>query len=88
MDCIMLAKEIENEPFKEVEKLEWWFEQDIDDEGGEDEKKEVVMKYDNWLEAVGRRVKDTEKEAESRSFVPPVGGPISSSGSKYIKGPP
>nr|GEV51170.1 hypothetical protein [Tanacetum cinerariifolium] len=37
LDCIMVVKEIENEIFKELEKLEWWFEQDIDDEGEEDE---------------------------------------------------
>ncbi|GKF48993.1 hypothetical protein Tco_0142244 [Tanacetum coccineum] len=28
---------IENELLEEVEKFEWWFEQDIDDEGEEDE---------------------------------------------------
>nr|GEV68120.1 hypothetical protein [Tanacetum cinerariifolium] len=37
LDCIMVVKEIENEIFEEFEKLEWWFEQDIDDEGEEDE---------------------------------------------------
>ncbi|GJU79533.1 hypothetical protein Tco_1281898 [Tanacetum coccineum] len=36
LDCMMVVKEIENELFEEVE-LEWWFEQDIDDERGEDE---------------------------------------------------
>ncbi|GJV68621.1 hypothetical protein Tco_1484130 [Tanacetum coccineum] len=33
---MMVVKEIENELLEEVE-LEWWFEQDIDDEGEEDE---------------------------------------------------
>ncbi|GJT41505.1 hypothetical protein Tco_0941370 [Tanacetum coccineum] len=37
VDCMMVVKEIENELLEEVEKLEWWFEQDIDDEGEEDE---------------------------------------------------
>nr|GFA38539.1 hypothetical protein [Tanacetum cinerariifolium]GFA39548.1 hypothetical protein [Tanacetum cinerariifolium] len=37
LDCMMVVKEIENELLVEVEKLEWWFEQDIDDEGEEDE---------------------------------------------------
>ncbi|GJV36348.1 retrovirus-related pol polyprotein from transposon TNT 1-94 [Tanacetum coccineum] len=36
--CMMVVKEIENGLLEEVEKLEWWFEQDIDDEGEEDEK--------------------------------------------------
>ncbi|GJY81971.1 ribonuclease H-like domain-containing protein [Tanacetum coccineum] len=36
LDCMMVVKEIENELLEEVE-LEWWFEQDIDDEGKEDE---------------------------------------------------
>ncbi|GKC66282.1 hypothetical protein Tco_1098880 [Tanacetum coccineum] len=35
-DCMMVVKEIVNRPLDEVEKLEWWFEQDIDDEGEED----------------------------------------------------
>ncbi|GJY73931.1 hypothetical protein Tco_0478362 [Tanacetum coccineum] len=38
--CMMVVKEIENGLLKEVEKLEWWFEQDIDDEGEEDEEGE------------------------------------------------
>ncbi|GJZ71716.1 hypothetical protein Tco_0635567 [Tanacetum coccineum] len=37
LDCMMVVKEIENELLEEVEKLEWWFEQGIDDEGEEDE---------------------------------------------------
>ncbi|GJX95168.1 hypothetical protein Tco_0349754 [Tanacetum coccineum] len=37
MDYMMVVNEIENELLEEVEKLEWWFEQDIDDEGEEDE---------------------------------------------------
>ncbi|GJY76664.1 ribonuclease H-like domain-containing protein [Tanacetum coccineum] len=34
---MMVVKEIENKLLEEVEKLEWWFEQDIDDEGEKDE---------------------------------------------------
>ncbi|GJR37363.1 hypothetical protein Tco_1213047 [Tanacetum coccineum] len=34
---MMVVMEIENELLEEVKKLEWWFEQDIDDEGEEDE---------------------------------------------------
>ncbi|GJT25176.1 hypothetical protein Tco_0895113, partial [Tanacetum coccineum] len=37
VDYMMVVKEIENELLEEVEKLEWWFEQDIDDKGEEDE---------------------------------------------------
>nr|GEW00414.1 hypothetical protein [Tanacetum cinerariifolium] len=37
LDCMMVVKEIENGLLEEVEKLERWFEQDIDDEGEEDE---------------------------------------------------
>ncbi|GKB86296.1 ATP-dependent DNA helicase PIF1-like protein [Tanacetum coccineum] len=40
VDCIMMVKKIENGLLEEVEKLEWWFEQDIDDEGEEDEEDE------------------------------------------------
>ncbi|GJQ93205.1 hypothetical protein Tco_0004344 [Tanacetum coccineum] len=40
LGCMMVVKEIENGLLKEVEKLEWWFEQDIDDEGDEDEEDE------------------------------------------------
>ncbi|GJX89976.1 hypothetical protein Tco_0343302 [Tanacetum coccineum] len=40
LGCMMVVKEIENGLLKEVEKLEWWFEQDIDDEGEEDEEDE------------------------------------------------
>ncbi|GKC23567.1 hypothetical protein Tco_1025717 [Tanacetum coccineum] len=36
VDCMMVVKEIENGLLEEVEKLEWWFEQDINDEGEED----------------------------------------------------
>ncbi|GJU60599.1 hypothetical protein Tco_1238365 [Tanacetum coccineum] len=35
MDCKMVVKEIVSRLSKEEEKLEWWFEQDIDDEGEE-----------------------------------------------------
>ncbi|GJU58636.1 hypothetical protein Tco_1236402 [Tanacetum coccineum] len=37
LNCMMVVNEIENKLFEKVEKLEWWFEQNIDDEGGEDE---------------------------------------------------
>ncbi|GKD70332.1 hypothetical protein Tco_1324422 [Tanacetum coccineum] len=37
LDCMMVVIEIENGLLEEVEKLECWFEQDIDDEGYEDE---------------------------------------------------
>ncbi|GKA44080.1 hypothetical protein Tco_0736804 [Tanacetum coccineum] len=40
LDCMMVVKEIENGLLEEVEKLEWWFEQDINDEGEEDEEGE------------------------------------------------
>ncbi|GKC31248.1 hypothetical protein Tco_1038542, partial [Tanacetum coccineum] len=70
---MMVVKEIENELLEEVEKLEWWFEQGIDDEGKEDEE-----------DGGGRRVKDTEKEADLKVLFPPVGGPISPGGPKYI----
>ncbi|GKC34897.1 hypothetical protein Tco_1047281, partial [Tanacetum coccineum] len=49
-------------------KLEWWFEQDIDDEGEEDEEDRVGDECQ--LDAVGRRVKDTEKEADSKVSFP------------------
>ncbi|GJZ03074.1 hypothetical protein Tco_0521035 [Tanacetum coccineum] len=32
-----------------LEKLEWWFQQDIDDEGEEDEEGEGVVKYENYM---------------------------------------
>ncbi|GJQ93114.1 hypothetical protein Tco_0004253 [Tanacetum coccineum] len=34
---MMVVKEIVSRLLEEVEKLEWWFDQDIDDEGEEDE---------------------------------------------------
>ncbi|GJT18527.1 hypothetical protein Tco_0877233 [Tanacetum coccineum] len=40
VDCMMVVKEIENGLLEEVEKLEWSFEQDIDDEGEENEEDE------------------------------------------------
>ncbi|GJZ82111.1 hypothetical protein Tco_0647105 [Tanacetum coccineum] len=40
LGCMIVVKEIENELLEELDKLEWWFEQDIDDEGEEDEKGE------------------------------------------------
>ncbi|GJX23100.1 hypothetical protein Tco_0227545 [Tanacetum coccineum] len=48
-DCMMVVKEIVNRLLEEVEKLEWWFEQDIDDEEEDDEEGEVVVKYKNWM---------------------------------------
>ncbi|GKD92611.1 hypothetical protein Tco_1372448, partial [Tanacetum coccineum] len=39
-DCMMVVKEIVSRLLEEVEKLEWWFEQDIDDEEEEDEEGE------------------------------------------------
>nr|GEX33118.1 hypothetical protein [Tanacetum cinerariifolium] len=37
VDCMRVVKEIEDGHVEEMEKLEWWFEQDIDDEEEEDE---------------------------------------------------
>ncbi|GKF33545.1 hypothetical protein Tco_0106745, partial [Tanacetum coccineum] len=76
--------EIENGLLEEVEKLEWWFEQDIDDEGEEDEEGEGGGECQ--LEVVGGRVKDIEKEANSKVLFPSVGGPISSSYDFHEKG--
>ncbi|GJZ27610.1 hypothetical protein Tco_0572257 [Tanacetum coccineum] len=42
--CMMAVKEIVNRLLEKVEKLEWWFEQDIDDEGEEDEEGEGCSK--------------------------------------------
>ncbi|GJV61730.1 hypothetical protein Tco_1467830 [Tanacetum coccineum] len=39
-DCMVVVKEIVSRLLKEVEKLEWWFKQDIDDEEEEDEEGE------------------------------------------------
>ncbi|GJY93635.1 RNA-directed DNA polymerase, eukaryota [Tanacetum coccineum] len=39
-DCMVVVKEIVSRLLEEVEKLEWWFEQDIDDEEEEDEEGE------------------------------------------------
>nr|GEX58214.1 reverse transcriptase domain-containing protein [Tanacetum cinerariifolium] len=41
--CMMVVKKIVNRLLEEVEKLEWWFEQDIDDEEGEHEEGKVVV---------------------------------------------
>nr|GEX28164.1 hypothetical protein [Tanacetum cinerariifolium] len=38
LNCMMVVKEIKNELLEEVDKMELWFEQDIDVEGQEDEK--------------------------------------------------
>nr|GEU57899.1 hypothetical protein [Tanacetum cinerariifolium] len=40
VDCMMVVKEIENGLLENVEKLEWWFQQDINDEGEKDEEDE------------------------------------------------
>ncbi|GKF24270.1 hypothetical protein Tco_0076592, partial [Tanacetum coccineum] len=37
---MMVVKEIVNRLLEEVEKLEWWFKQDIDDEGEENKEGE------------------------------------------------
>ncbi|GJR83530.1 hypothetical protein Tco_0154315 [Tanacetum coccineum] len=39
-DCMMVVNEIVSRLLEEVEKLEWWFEQDIDDEEEDDEEGE------------------------------------------------
>ncbi|GKF21436.1 hypothetical protein Tco_0070074, partial [Tanacetum coccineum] len=39
-DYMMVVNETVNRLLEEVEKLEWWFEQDIDDEEEEDEQGE------------------------------------------------
>ncbi|GKB29705.1 hypothetical protein Tco_0869106 [Tanacetum coccineum] len=47
---MVVVKEIVSRLLEEVEKLEWWFEQDIDDEEEEDEEGEggnEVWKFDN-----------------------------------------
>nr|GEW85018.1 hypothetical protein [Tanacetum cinerariifolium] len=80
-----VVKEIEDGHVKEMKKLEWWFEQDIDDEEEEDEEGEGGKCQ---LEDVGRRVKVAEKEADLKVLFPPVGDPISPGGPKYIGGLP
>ncbi|GJU65738.1 hypothetical protein Tco_1247573 [Tanacetum coccineum] len=55
-----------------LEKLGWWFEQDIDIEEGRfegDEDGGEVYKL-GQLKAIDREVNDTEKEANSKEFVP------------------
>nr|GEU55700.1 hypothetical protein [Tanacetum cinerariifolium] len=49
VDCMMVVKEIKNGLLEEVKKLEWWFEQDIDDEGERMKKMKMVVKYKNWV---------------------------------------
>ncbi|GKA05212.1 hypothetical protein Tco_0684332 [Tanacetum coccineum] len=56
-----------------LEKFKGGFEQDIDDESEEDEDDEEGDGKCQ-LEAIGRRVKDTEKEARLQNSFPPVGG--------------
>ncbi|GJR81037.1 retrovirus-related pol polyprotein from transposon TNT 1-94 [Tanacetum coccineum] len=56
-----------------LEKFEGGFEQDIDDESEKDKEDE---EGDGELEAIGRRVKDSEKDARLQNSFPPVGGPI------------
>ncbi|GKA12159.1 hypothetical protein Tco_0691705 [Tanacetum coccineum] len=67
---MMVVREIISKLLEEVEKLELWFEQDIDDEEEEDEEGE----------GGSEEVKDTEKEANSKFSFPPGGGPISTVG--------
>ncbi|GJQ98629.1 hypothetical protein Tco_0009768 [Tanacetum coccineum] len=82
-DCMMVVKEIVGRLLKEEEKLEGWFEQDIDKE----EERFEGDKDGGEFKAINREVNDTEKEANSKEF-PPVGGPIMSGGPIYVWGPP
>ncbi|GJW57643.1 hypothetical protein Tco_0104374 [Tanacetum coccineum] len=43
----MVVKEIEDGLVEEMEKLEWWFEQDIDEEERRIKKMKIVVKYEN-----------------------------------------
>nr|GEX39843.1 hypothetical protein [Tanacetum cinerariifolium] len=45
LDCIMVVKEIENRLLEEMEKLGWWFEQDIGGESEDDKEKRLVIVY-------------------------------------------
>ncbi|GKE27434.1 hypothetical protein Tco_1442818, partial [Tanacetum coccineum] len=46
----MVVKEIEDGLFEEMEKLGWWFEQDIDGESEDDsEKKLVMVNEEGWM---------------------------------------
>ncbi|GJR71295.1 hypothetical protein Tco_0083660 [Tanacetum coccineum] len=46
LDCKMVVKEIVSRLLEEEEKLEWWFEQDIDKEEERFERDELVVKYE------------------------------------------
>nr|GEX42697.1 hypothetical protein [Tanacetum cinerariifolium] len=56
-NCKMVVKEIVSRILEEEEKLEWWFEQDIDDEGEENEECDGGSE----LEDVGKMVKIQKK---------------------------
>ncbi|GKD27876.1 hypothetical protein Tco_1234090, partial [Tanacetum coccineum] len=56
-DCKMVVKEIVSRLLEEEEKLEWWFEQDIDKE----EERFEGDEDGGELEDVGRRVKIQKK---------------------------
>ncbi|GJU15010.1 hypothetical protein Tco_1142976 [Tanacetum coccineum] len=46
----MVVKEIEDGLFEEIEKFGWWFEQDIDGESEDDNKKKLVMvNEEGWM---------------------------------------
>nr|GEW20938.1 hypothetical protein [Tanacetum cinerariifolium] len=50
VDCKMVVKEIEDGLLEEMEKFEWWFEQDIGGESEDDkEKRLVVVKEGEWM---------------------------------------
>ncbi|GKC32720.1 hypothetical protein Tco_1040014 [Tanacetum coccineum] len=71
---VKVVREIEDMLLEEMEKFRWWFEQDIDDEGEEEEEDEDGGKCQ--LEAIGRKVKVTEKEAILENLLPLEGGPV------------
>ncbi|GJT83307.1 hypothetical protein Tco_1057649, partial [Tanacetum coccineum] len=76
-DCMMVVKEIVNRLLEEVE-------QDIDDEGEVDEEGEGGKCQ---LEDVGRRVKDTEKEANSKFSFPLAVVPYHQAVPNILEGP-
>ncbi|GJT82911.1 hypothetical protein Tco_1057253 [Tanacetum coccineum] len=72
MDCMLVVKEIKNKLLEEVEKLEWWFEQDIDDEGEEDKEDEGgdedVIEWQSmvWIEEDAKGGLDKQGSASLR----------------------
>ncbi|GJZ27900.1 hypothetical protein Tco_0572547 [Tanacetum coccineum] len=48
-EFVVVVKEIVSRLVEEVERLEWWFEQDIDDDEEEDNKVRVVVRYENLM---------------------------------------